>query len=256
MPKIETKASDSRQSVDLKWKLRKGLEENVAFKEDGTMEVSHGIESDGNIMKGCAGIYRLPVNGTPRDVVVFEGYNDFIGAPLFFTFYWNAGNGLMCAYLTNESGEEIHSADEIPSSEVKPDAVNTIALLGDVPTSQWISETFSNARFQHTITIIGSRPVSGGGACAITLTAYSSKNTPVDSYQDLNSVFGGCALSVSGLYSPASGTNRGAVKLDLHGGTIAKDMLYYSDPSMTTLQSVALSACGDITFTDDVCIPK
>lgn len=71
MPKIETKASDSRQSVDLKWKLRKGLEENVAFKEDGTMEVGHGIESDGNITKGCAGIYRLPVNGTPRDVVVF-----------------------------------------------------------------------------------------------------------------------------------------------------------------------------------------
>lgn len=32
MTKIETKANDSRQSVDLKWKLRKGLEENVAFK--------------------------------------------------------------------------------------------------------------------------------------------------------------------------------------------------------------------------------
>lgn len=47
MSKIETKANDSRQSVDLKWKLRKGLEENVAFKEDGTMEVGKGLDVDG-----------------------------------------------------------------------------------------------------------------------------------------------------------------------------------------------------------------
>ena len=40
-------ASDSRQSVGLKWKLRKGLEENIGFKEDGTMEVGKNIEVDG-----------------------------------------------------------------------------------------------------------------------------------------------------------------------------------------------------------------
>ena len=40
-------ASDSRQSVGLKWKLRKGLEENVAFKKDGTVEFGKNIEVDG-----------------------------------------------------------------------------------------------------------------------------------------------------------------------------------------------------------------
>ena len=42
-------ASDSRQSVGLKWKLRKGLEENVAFKEDGTMDVRKNAAVDGTL---------------------------------------------------------------------------------------------------------------------------------------------------------------------------------------------------------------
>lgn len=149
---------------------------------------------------------------------------------------------------TIASDEEDVTFRQLVTDEFVTNQVNAL--------SDEIEAAFSKAKYQHTVTITGSRPVSGGGACIITFTAYSSKNTPIDSYQDLNAVLGGCDVSASGLYSPASGTNRGVVKLDLHGGAISSDKVYYSDPSLNGLQSIALSSCGNLTFTDDVCVPK
>lgn len=62
----EEKAADSRQSVDLKWKKRKGLEENVAFDGSKT-EVGGDAEVDGS----------LTLN-SPSDLKTKDGYEGFV----------------------------------------------------------------------------------------------------------------------------------------------------------------------------------
>lgn len=118
-----------------------------------------------------------------------------------------------------------------------------------------LEKDVSIAKYQHTVTIKATATADAGG-CYITFTAYSSKNTPIDSYQDLNSLFGGCALSASGaarLNTADSG--KGALKLDLHGGTIATDAIVCLEASGTEY-SIKLSALGSPAFSDDVCVPK
>lgn len=255
MSKIETKANDSRQSVDMKWRIRKGLEENVAFKEDGTMEVGKDLEVDGQafFVGKDFGVYPGKLSdATEKRLGYYTGENTF------WTFAADAGN--MTSFYGIKRGDSGVFATTLTPNEED-------AALSQLATNDYVADrfgffsgeverTFSKAKYQHTVTVTGSRPVSGGGACAITFTAYSSKSTPIDSYQDLNAAFGGCSVSASGLYSPASGTNRGVLKIDLRGGTIATDKIYYSDPSLTKAQSIALSSFGDIGFSDDVCIPK
>lgn len=65
MPK-EEKAANSRQSVDLKWRERKGLEENVAF-DGGKTEVGGDAEVDGS----------LTLN-SPSDLKTKDGSEGFV----------------------------------------------------------------------------------------------------------------------------------------------------------------------------------
>lgn len=117
-----------------------------------------------------------------------------------------------------------------------------------------ISSIGSIAKYQHTVTMTA----SGGTIdvpCAISFTGYSSKNLPIDSYQDLTEVFGGCTLAASGVLG--SGDNQKGVRLiDLHGGTISSDFIMANEKLGATQYPVELSLFGKLSFTDDVCVPK
>ena len=114
----------------------------------------------------------------------------------------------------------------------------------------------SKSKYQHTVTIRAAATADAGG-CYITFTACSSKDTPIDSYQDLNAVFGGCTLSAggNGRTNSAAGSF-GIVAIDLHGGTIATDKVIGVLAGNSEEYETPLSGFASLTFSDDVCIPK
>lgn len=283
-------ASDSRQSVGLKWKLRKGLEENVAFKEDGTMEVGKDLEVDGKVIAGSVAKATLPnyyEELPPQEVIITEFPGFSIEGDTVPRCYGAFGTMIgddptpvgFFAPVMKKVGENNYvnctSMDDAIANGILAEPYQ---LMTDITTRDAIDEKFSQldyylsnstylnttykgqfsqAKYQHTVTIKGTRPAQGGGSCLITFTAYSSKNTPIGSAQDLIDVFGGCDLSVSGMYSPSQGTNFGALKLYLNGAsTIADASLAYIDPSLINESGVKMSECGNLSFADDVCIPK
>lgn len=281
-------ASDSRQSVGLKWKTRKGLEDNVAFKEDGTMEVGKNIEVDGTLTLNAPEDLAFKtgtISSEPEGYSVDGSGNVTIAGAL----KANKNGDVQVNKNLVVDGNTLHLAGdlvrirsyiqgsfynfrvELKDRNFADDYKMGLELqLGDtglwycyvggyyrILTENIAEERYSKARYQHTVTIKGTRPAQGGGACFLTFTAYSSKNTTIDSAQDLIDVFGGCDLSVSGMYTPAQGTNFGAVKLYLNGAsTIADASLAYIDPSLINEAGVKMSECGNLSFTDDVCIPK
>lgn len=301
-------ASDSRQSVGLKWKTRKGLEDNVAFKEDGTMEVGKNLDVDGNATfagKNCF-VWHGAVTDTIEGMSIASTVSGlfFHGTVLSVDGQTMGDPGIFALIAVNDDGlnfyfekplhydpstqeerpatvEEILSGNWSPylsldgAIKVLTDRsdgrlttlrVNKLVGSENEPTIDWIfkvenenislgeiAQAAKKVKYQHTVTIKGTRPAQGGGACFLTFTARSPKNTPIDSAQDLIDVFGGCDLSVSGMYSPAQGTNFGAVKLYLKGAsTIADVSLAYIDPSIINESGVKISECGNLSFSDDV----
>lgn len=101
----------------------------------------------------------------------------------------------------------------------------------------------SSAKYQHTVTL--RTPTSATDLFCF--TAMSSKATPIDSYQDLTAVFGGCTVAGYGLDETSK---LAFTKLNLHGGTIATDSLTDGEESRT------LASFQTVTFADDVCVPK
>lgn len=111
----------------------------------------------------------------------------------------------------------------------------------------------SDAKYQHTVHITALSDTDK--QLNVSFTAMSSKSTPVISYQWLHEIFGGRNLTISGLIKYyAMGV---PIHLDLHGGTIETDKLYFVDAtSAGAYQQPTLSSFPNITFTDDVTIPK
>lgn len=101
----------------------------------------------------------------------------------------------------------------------------------------------SQARYQHTVTM----RASDSRTDVFCFTAMSSKNTPIDSYQDLNTVFGGCVLAGCGVHDTKTNTYN---KLNLKGGSIATDFLTDGE------ETHYLSSFTGLAYSDDVCIPK
>ena len=116
-----------------------------------------------------------------------------------------------------------------------------------------LEKNVSMAKYQHTVTILAYSSENKSGI-KIVFTGYSSKNTPIDSYQDLNEVFGGCTLAASGCVMVGNDA-KGAIGIDLHGGTIATDFIMATDGAQTNYK-VMLSDLNAPVFTDDVCVPK
>ena len=111
----------------------------------------------------------------------------------------------------------------------------------------------SDAKYQHTVHITSLDDADK--QLNISFTAMSSKSTPVISYQWLHEIFGGCNLAVSG--NAKYYQMQLPVYLDLHGGTMDTDKIYVSSGiSVGAYQQPTLSSFPNITFTDDVCIPK
>lgn len=278
-------ASDSRQSVGLKWKLRKGLEENVAFKEDGTMEVGKNLEVDGNILSGLIGKATIPIKsgeltvatvecwvGEGADFTVSTEDDPYRSEPFLFAIASLLDDkgatptvSPICTRFVSETDydlcrtmEDLLEKGFIPNQLAAKGCLTTNAKLEPIRAEmdermEDIEITTSKLKYQHTVTIKGARPSQGGGSCFITFTAYSSDSTAIVSARDLIDVFNGCDLSVSGMYSPAQGTNFGAVKLYLHGAsTIADVTLAYIDPSIINEAGVKMSECGNLSFEDDV----
>lgn len=90
--------------------------------------------------------------------------------------------------------------------------------------------------YKHTVTLKTST-----GAILWTQTLSNSKNTPVNSYANLKTLFGGELLAGYGEYA----------QLDLRGGTEATDKLIKLDGTEATLASL-----GAIVYTDVCFLPK
>ena len=125
----------------------------------------------------------------------------------------------------------------------------TASTLGDVEAK---ATGASQAKYQHTVHITALS--DSDKQLNISFTAMSSKNTYANSYQKLHEIFGGRNLTVSGLIKYwAMGV---PVYLDLHGGTISTDKVYFVDASSAgAYQQPALSEFPNIAFTDDVTMP-
>lgn len=142
---------------------------------------------------------------------------------------------------------------------------NPIAYIGDLSmkvkvkyTTGGIDYSYYNAHvltkkeiktyYQHTVTIT----MSGQQTGSFVFTAMSDKNTPIESYQDLNTVFGGRSIGGSCTVNDSTlvaGSITGAVLINLHGGTISTDKIVFTAMSKEYLLS---SFAGGITIKDDV----
>ena len=96
--------------------------------------------------------------------------------------------------------------------------------------------TYSKARYKHTVTL-----KTSAGAILWTQTLSNSKNTPVNTYEGLKTLFGGELLAGYGEYA----------QLDLRGGTEATDKVIKLDGTEATLASL-----GAFVYSDDCFLPK
>ena len=311
-------ANDSRQSVGLKWKTRKGLENLIHFEGNETKVVGdlkvggNATFSDKNsfiwhgtitetiegmtVTSNVSGLFFQGPTATMNGEAIYEpaifaliatksadGFNCYLINPVHYdpateemrsatveeilsgnwSFLLSVNDGKLL--INNNSDATLNTLDvnRLAASDASPaideffEVTNKNITLGEIADEAKKVDWKSDAKYQHTVTIKGTRPAQGGGSCFLTFTAYSSNNTTIDSAQDLIDVFGGCDLSVSGMYSPEQGTNFGAIKLYLNGAsTIADVSLAYIDPSIINEAGVKMSECGNLSFTDDVCVPK
>lgn len=171
----------------------------------------------------------------------------------------DALNGWVKFSGLSESGDVV-SHNSVTNLLVAADGTNILSLKelslerGNLGSSMTLSgKTLSyyieqlnqktNAKYQHTVTL--RTPTSATDLFCF--TAMSSKSTPIDSYQDLTEVFGGCTVAGYGLDKTSK---LAFTKLNLHGGTIATDSLTDGEESRT------LASFQTVTFADDVCVPK
>ena len=145
------------------------------------------------------------------------------------TYFWCLYSAKGNARITNYSylPPEITAAD---------DGKAMIASVGNGYELVDFSTIYSKARYKHTITL-----KTSAGAILWTQTLPNSKNTPVNSYATLKTLFGGELLAGYGEYA----------QLDLHGGTEATDKLIKLDGTEATLASL-----GAIVYSDDCFLPK
>ena len=119
--------------------------------------------------------------------------------------------------------------NELPSYSTADNEKSLAVIDG---TAKWVK----TPRYEHTISIKNS-----AGAILWTQTLSNSKNTPVDSYTNLKTLFGEATYAGFGEYC----------QLDLRGGTEATDKLIKADGTEATLESL-----GAIVYTDVCFLPK
>ena len=139
---------------------------------------------------------------------------------------------------------------------IDTDHKKIVLTFADNTTIESVPFESGSTYYQHTVRIhFSSNTTSPTDIC---FTALSTKNTPVNSYQDLHTIFGGRNLSLSGnaiFWAGSNMNNMNVLYLDLHGGTIETDNIVGSD--IADLHAVPLSTYvskeGAIVITDNVC---
>ena len=309
-------ASDSRQSVGLKWKTRKGLENLIDFKGDktiiggliidklGNVEVGKNLNVDGKAyfcgkdaliyhgsisttMQGTTAhvtLTALMMNGPeiivegeqqgangPGMLILASMGNDFmvlLGTPLkvdangttspatledVYNDNWDPYTSMTSCRQPVMFGDNNAAAiDHIFTNSIvatggsNPSIDNSFVINGTGATLGDVVVKASQAKYQHTVTLHG----DGFEFC---FTAMSSKETPVVSYQDLVTVFGGCRIVLIGFSAALAARS---VYIDLHGGTVATDFIRVYNENGGGFSNKTLSSIGNIIYEDDVCIPK
>ena len=157
------------------------------------------------------------------------------------------------ARLTTLSVNKVDGSENDPSISWIFKVEGENISLGEIARAAKKVDLKSNAKYQHTVHITALSDTDK--QLNVSFTAMSSKNTPVVSYQNLHEVFGGRNLTVSG--NAKYYEMQLPVYLDLHGGTMDTDKIYLSSSiSVGAYQQPTLSTFPNITFTDDVVIPK
>ena len=246
------------------------LNDTLHVAKNGDVEVGKNLEVDGNIVKGFTGFYEISIknvgSATKMDCPVFEGWaydpESTRYIPIFYAFFLTqdigitsdpAGAVLHMGILMDDAGTPITNVEDISTSFVDITQAMHLATDAQIQTVNSAIVACSKAKYQHTVTILAYSSENKSGI-KIVFTGYSSKNTPIDSYQDLNEVFGGCTLAASGCVMVGNDA-KGAIGINLHGGTIATDFIMATDGAQTNYK-VMLSDLNAPVFTDDVCIPK
>lgn len=242
------------------------LNGSLLVKKD-KVEAVKDLTVNGDFVRGLVGVYTLPIkkyNGNSAliatlDCFVFNGDYESISGhkSRFFALYMlSSPSGGEKWYLgvleTNtrpqSSSTPINNPADIKNACVYHNEDNAIIRLTDVKYSNAF-DAFSKAKYQHTVHITALSDTDK--QLNVSFTATSSKSTPVNSYQNLHNVFGGRNLTVSGLIKYwGMGV---PIHLDLHGGTIETDKVYFVDASSAgAYQQPTLSQFPNIAFTDDV----
>ena len=126
---------------------------------------------------------------------------------------------------------------------------NDLSLI----TSRELSEKVKTY-YRHTVTITCTGSTSGY-TYKICFTDYATKNTKIDSFQDLNTVFGGKKIACSGAGTDPGADNLIARYIDLHGGTVATDHIMFNKAVTLTDTKVILGQTESglvIAYDDDV----
>lgn len=234
------------------------LQEHIGF-SDGNVQIGKGVEIDGNVSAGFTCKATLPVvqDGvvlTTVDCWVNEGFTvDANGKPIpvYFALSWAGFGGrqeLFFGIVYKEDGVKAESVDEIIGGKGYIDANTLLPLAFDEDVEIGLNNC-SKAKYAHCLTIA----CQGSEMC---FTAMSSNNLVIDSYQDLETVFGGDRIALSGAVNGITQkADSKPVYIDLHGGTVAKDFIRVYDGSAFSNVTLA-SLPGSVTFTDDVYIPN
>lgn len=232
------KSWDSQQSVDLKWMLRKGLENGMEISPEGNLTVGKNLEVDGKLTINSAddlvikdgssfggGSGNSITNGAVTAEVYSSSGRDYFRVTQNDKSFFYVRNGdetiptilsLARVFNNNLYYTNISKRDLLTSiSLVLPAKSGTLALLDDIQ------------RFQHSVTM------KFGTNGEIRFTAISSKNLVIDSIQDLIDVFGNTSIACSGVTKANTiatmisiGTNPLAIviyEIPIAGGTAVSD---------------------------------
>lgn len=257
MPKVES--WNSLQSVDLSWRTRKGLEQ-MNITPEGSLRVPKGqsiiVPADSTLNLG-RGLSQIKVRGmsnkftilaaedrdepgvgdvriTDFDQLIFTNPN----AQGYITMDIAEGalkvqkpaswNALYGGNIIEYSLDDEHYALHFPSK------TGTIALAEDikeVPTY-----------YKHTV------QVHFGDNSQITFTAYSKKNTVIDSAQDLISLFGNTEFECSGVV--VNGTTAGIAYKVIIGTALSGCSVSWQEFSQTPFRrNIEFSSLGPSGFT-------
>ena len=234
------------------------LQEHIGF-SNGNVQIGKGVEIDGNVVAGAVGKATLPVVEDGQtlmtlDCWLFEGLDISSGSPkpLYFAFAYGSGiPGFYGLYVGAVYTEPEHLAENLEEAIGKGYiSLSNVSQIMDEYAVKELLGDYSKARYVHCLTISG----DGWEVC---LTAPSSKNLVIDSYQDLEAVFGGDRIGLTGAINGITQkADSRPVYIDLHGGSVTTDFIRIYDGNEFSSLPLASIPGGVKAYTDDVYIPN